>query len=336
MRTTTRLSVATATAALLTTTVVGGALAQDVEGTVDVHGSSTVAPISLAVSEDFAAINPGFGFAVGEEGTGDGFAQFFCVDNSDVSDASRPIKDEEAALCSDNGVEWVELKVAYDGLAVITSPENPLECVNFADLYAVFGPESTEITTWQDAQVFAQELGSTTAFPEGDIAITAPGTESGTYDSFIELALEGIAEERGVEPGTRDPVPPYYVGAANDLVIIQGVSQFPTSVGFVGLAYADEAGDAVKILGVDGGDGNCVVPSPETVSDGSYPISRPLFIYPALNRLESNAAIAPWVDFYLSDEGIANAAEVGYVQLPPEELEETRAAWAEASGMSAE
>jgi phosphate transport system substrate-binding protein len=336
MRTTTRLSVAAATAALLTTTVVGGALGQDVEGVVDIHGSSTVAPISLAVAEDFAAMNLGFGFQVGEEGTGDGFAQFFCVDNGDISDASRAIKDEEAALCSENGVEWVELKVAYDGLAVITSPENPIECVNFYDLYAVFGPESTGITTWQDAQAFAQELGSTTVFPEGDIAITAPGTESGTYDSFIELALEGVAEERGVEPGTRDPVPPYYVGAANDLVIIQGVSQFPTSAGFVGLAYAENAGDAVKVVAVDGGDGNCVMPTPETVSDGSYPISRPLFIYPALNRLESNPVIAPWVDFYLSDEGIANATEVGYVTLPPEELEETRAAWAEASGMSAE
>lgn len=332
MRTTTRLSVAAATAALLTS-VAGAALAQDVEGIVDVHGSSTVAPISLAVSEDFKALNDGFGFQVGEEGTGDGFAQFFCVDGSDVSDASRPIKEEEATLCSENGVEFVELKVAYDGLAVITSPQNPVECLNFQDLYAIFGPESSDITTWQDAQVFAQELGSTTEFPEGDIAITAPGTESGTYDSFIELALQDIAEERGVEPGTRDPVPPYYVGAANDLVIIQGVSQFPTSVGFVGLAYAHEAGDAVKIVGIDRGDGNCVVPSPETVSDGSYPISRPLFIYPALNRLDSNPAIAPWVDFYLSDEGIANATEVGYVALPADELEATRAAWAEASGM---
>jgi phosphate transport system substrate-binding protein len=335
MRTTTRLSVAAATAALLTTSVVGGALAQDVEGTVDVHGSSTVAPISLAVSEDFAAINPGLGYAVGEEGTGDGFAQFFCVDNSDVSDASRQIKDEEAALCSENGVDWVELKIGYDGIAVLTSPQNPIECLNLIDLYAIFGPESNEITTWQQAGEFAAELGSTTVFPEGDIAITAPGTESGTYDSFIELALEGTAEERGVDAGTRDPVPPYYVGAANDLVIIQGVSQFPTSAGFVGLAYAQEAGDAVKVLGVDGGDG-CVLPTPETVSDGSYPISRPLFVYPALNRLESNPALGPWVDFYLSDEGIANVSDVGYVQLPPEELEATRAAWAEASGMSAE
>ena len=127
---------------MLITALALPAAAQDVEGIVDVHGSSTVAPISLAVSEDFAALNPGFGFTVGEEGTGDGFAQFFCVDNSDVSDASRAIKDAEAELCAENGVEFVELKVAFDGLAVITSPENPVECMTLADLYAVFGPES--------------------------------------------------------------------------------------------------------------------------------------------------------------------------------------------------
>lgn len=335
MRTTTRVGAGVFAAAILTTGLVSGALAQDVEGTVDVHGSSTVAPISLAVSEDFQLLNPGFGYQVGEEGTGDGFAQFFCVDGSDIADASRPMREAEATLCAENGVESVELKIAYDGIAVLTSLENPIECLNFIDLYALFGPESNEITTWQDARTFAHELGSTTEFPEGDIAITAPGTESGTYDSFIELALTGVAEERGVEPGTRDPVPPYYVGAANDLVIIQGVSQFPTSVGFVGLSYAEHATDQVKILGVDGGDG-CVVASPETVADGTYPISRPLFIYPALNRLGSNPAIGPWVDFYLSDEGIANVPEVGYVALPAEELEATRAAWTEASGTAAE
>jgi phosphate transport system substrate-binding protein len=151
----------------------------------------------------------------------------------------------------------------------------------------------------------------------------------------VELALGGVAEERGVEAGTRDPVPPTYVGAANDLVIIQGVSQFPTSIGFVGLAYAENAGDAVKIVAVDEGEG-CVAASPETVADGSYALSRPLFIYPALNRLASNPAIGPFVDFYLSDEGMAKVAEVGYVQMPAEEIEAARAAWAEASGMAAE
>ena len=335
MRTRSRFSVAALSTGLLITALAIPAAAQDVEGTVDIHGSSTVAPISLAVSETFAETNPGFGFFVGEEGTGDGFAQFFCVDNGDISDASRTIKEEESSLCAENGVEYAELKVGYDGLAVITSPENPIECLNQYDLWAIFGPESNDITTWQDAGAFAAELGSTTVFPEGDIAITAPGTESGTYDSFVELALGGVAEERGVEAGTRDPVPPTYVGAANDLVIIQGVSQFPTSIGFVGLAYAENAGDTVKIVGVDEGEG-CVAASPETVADGTYALSRPLFIYPSLNRLAANPAIAPFVDFYLSDEGMAKVAEVGYVQLPADEVEATRAAWSEASGMAAE
>jgi phosphate transport system substrate-binding protein len=327
----TRLGAAALGTGLLITALAGVASAQDASGTLDVHGSSTVAPISTAVSEVFHAANQDWGYAVGEEGTGDGFSQFFCVDEGDVADASRVIHEDEAALCAENGVEFVELKIGYDGIAVITSPENPIKCLNKYDLWALFGNESNAITTWQDAQAFAQEMGSTTDFPEGDIAITAPGTESGTYDSFIELALASAAEERGVEPGTRDPVPPTYVGAASDLVIIQGVSQFPTSIGFVGLAYAENAGDAVKILQVDEGEG-CIAASPETVADGSYALSRPLFIYPALSRLASNPAIAPWVDFYLSDEGIANVSEVGYVQLPADELQATRDAWSAAKG----
>jgi phosphate transport system substrate-binding protein len=334
MRTPTRFATAALSTAILVTAAAGSALAQDVEGSVEIHGSSTVAPISTAVAEEFAALNQGFGYFVGDEGTGDGFNDFFCVDAADISDASRAIKDSEAELCASSGVEYVELKIAYDGLAVITSPSNPVECLNLADLYALFGPESSEITTWQDAGAFAAELGSTTTFPEGPIAITAPSTESGTYDSFIELALGGLIEEREQEETLRNPVPPYYVGSPNDRVIIEGVAgseELTTTLGFVGLAYAREAGDQVKILGIDGGEG-CVVPSDATVSDGSYAISRPLFIYPALNRIEGNPAIVPFVDFYLSDEGIGDVAEVGYVALPAEELEATRAAWAAATG----
>ncbi len=130
MRITSRLGAATVTAAVLTSALAGATVAQDVEGSVDVHGSSTVAPISLAVSEAFAAANPDFGYVVGEEGTGDGFTQFFCADGRDISDASRTIKEDEAALCAENGVEYAELKVGYDGIAVITSPENPIECLN--------------------------------------------------------------------------------------------------------------------------------------------------------------------------------------------------------------
>lgn len=328
----TRLATVALATSVLVTAFAGSALAQDVEGVVDIHGSSTVAPISLAVAEDVYELNPGFGYQVGEEGTGDGFSQFFCVDNSDISDASRAIRDTEAELCAQNGVEYVELKVAFDGLAVLTSPANPIECVNFHDLYALYGPESNEIVTWEQAEAFAHELGSTTDLPDGPISISAPSTESGTYDSFIELVLEDIADERGVEPGTRDPVPPYYVGSANDRVIIEGVAgteSLTTTTGFVGLAYALEAGDRVKILAVDGGEG-CVLPDETTVADGTYPISRPLFIYPALNRVATNPAIVPFVDFYLSDAGIANVAGVGYVSLSAEDLAATRQAWEDA------
>jgi phosphate transport system substrate-binding protein len=142
--------------------------------------------------------------------------------------------------------------------------------------------------------------------------------------------MEDIMDERGVESEstTRDPVPPYWVGAANDNVIIEGIRNAPdpNTYGFVGLAFAEEAGDTVKTLAVDGGDGNCVVPNADTVASAEYPISRPLFIYPALNRLDSNPVIAPWVDFYLSD-GYSSVTEVGYVALPDNELEQTREQW---------
>ena len=330
MRTTARLGVAALTAAMATTALAGAALAQDVEGTVEVHGSSTVYPISTAVSEKFQAMNDGFGYTVGFEGTGDGFNQYFCPNVSDVSDASRPMKDEEAATCEENGVTWTELKIAYDGMAVLTTPQNPLECVNFYDLYAIFGGESDDINTYEDATAFAAELGSSTDLGTGRIQNTAPGPESGTYDSFGEIVLEGIAEERGAEKHMRDPIPPAWTGAANDQVIIAGISQSPNPAAytFVGLAYAEEAGDSVKVLAVDAdGSGNCVLPSPETVSSGDYPISRPLFIYPGLDNLESNPVIEPWVDFYLSDEGMTAVTETDYVMLPDEELEATRAQW---------
>lgn len=310
-----------------------GAIPTGISGNVDIHGSSTVAPISNAVALQLQSANPEFSFFVGDEGTGDGFELFFCVDQADISDASRAIRAadpatedvEESELCEQNGVAWVELKVAYDGLAVITHPDNAIECLTFADLYALMGPESDDVANWQDAEALAQELGSTTDLPDAALSITAPGDESGTYDSFIELALGDIIEERAQEESLRTPGD-VYVASANDNAIIQGVGGFPTSLGFVGLAYAEENADSVKILGVDGGEG-CIVPDINTVSDGTYPISRPLFIYPSLTRAAENATIVDYVDFYLSDTGIANAAGVGYVPLPAEELEATRAAW---------
>lgn len=313
-----------------------GGIPTGVSGNVDVHGSSTVAPISNAVAEDLATANPDFSFFVGDEGTGAGFTEFFCTGDGDIADASRQIRaenpdtpdPEESTVCADNGVEYVELKVAYDGLAVITALENPLECLTFADLYALLGPEADDVTNWNDAEALAQELGSTTDLPDAPLSITAPGDESGTYDSFIELALGDLIEERQAEERLRTPGD-IYVASANDNAIIQGVSGFPTSLGFVGLSYAEENSEAVKALAIDGGEG-CVTPTSETVSDGTYPISRPLFIYPNLGHAAENPAISAYVDFYLSDAGIANVTEVGYVALPADELTATRDAWAAA------
>jgi len=296
-----------------------------VEGEIFVTGSSTVEPISTAIAEAFAAANAGFGYTVEGPGTGDGFKKF-CAGEADIADASRAIKDEEAAACKDAGIEFVELKVAFDGMSVVTSPENTaVACVSFADLYALVGPESTGFAKWSDAAALAAELGSKTVMPDADLSITGPGEESGTYDSFVELALKGIAEERGQDAVTR----PDYTASANDNAIIDGISGSPTSLGWVGFAFAEENKDKVLELQVaEDVNGTCVAPTPESVSDGSYPLARPLFIYINKAMAAENPALGAFVDFYLAEGTIATALEtVPYVNLPAETLAETRAAW---------
>jgi phosphate transport system substrate-binding protein len=290
-----------------------------------------VYPISDRVATAFNEINPDFTFTVGDEGTGAGFDDFFCPGISDISDASRAIDESEVEACTANGVTFAELLIGYDGIAVLTSPENSaIECLSLADLYALIGPESNAVANWKDAQALATELGSTTVFPDAPLSISGPGDESGTWTAFIDLALADIAEARGQEAKTRDPGT-IYVASPNDNVIIAGIEGFPTSLGWVGLAYAEEAAGAVKILGVDGGAG-CITPNNDTILDGSYPLSRPLFIYPNLTKIAENPAIVPFVNYYLSDEGIANVATAGYAPLPADQLATTRATWLAASG----
>ena len=333
MRTSQRLAAAALASAVLSTAITGAALAQDAEGNVFVSGSSTVEPVSFIMAEEFNYQNPNFTYTVTGPGTTSGFEQF-CNRETDISDASRRIKDSEAEACAAGGVEPVELYIGIDGLAVITNPANEaLQCLDFAALYAIFGPESDDVRSWADAQAFAQEVGSTTeSWPEGDISITAPGDESGTHDSFLEIAIEDLAEERGQEARLRTPGD-IYVASPNDNVIIDGTAGFPTSVGFVGYAFAINNPDKVKMLAIDGGSG-CVEPSGATVADGSYPIARPLFIYPDSVRIDPgsdvyNGAVSPFVDFYLSDLGQELVAEVGYVALSDSDIEATRATWEE-------
>src|SRR5215210_2054290 len=163
----------------------GGGDGGGMSGKIAIEGSSTVYPITTRVSDEFSQENPDVDISVGDAGTSEGF-EAFCKGETDISDASRPIEAEEIQACEDNGVEYIELEVGIDGLSVLTSPANDtVECLNFEDLYALVGPESEGFANWTDAQPLATELGSSTEFPDLPLDITAPGEESGTYDSFI-------------------------------------------------------------------------------------------------------------------------------------------------------
>lgn len=296
-------------------------------GEIVISGSSTVEPISSIVAEDFQAANPDVQYSVDGPGTGDGFVTF-CEGETDISDASRAIKDDEAAVCEENGITFVELQIGIDGLSIITSPDNAdVSCLSFGDLYALLGPESQGFDNWSQADALAQELGSefgeiNAPYPDAPLEVTAPGEESGTFDSFVELVIADVAEARGQDETTR----PDYQTSGDDNVIIENIGGSPSSLGWVGFAFADESRDSVKSLEVDGGDG-CVAPTPETIASGEYPIARPLFIYVNVDEAAARPELAAFVDYYLSDEGIAAVTEADYVALDSTALEETRAAW---------
>lgn len=299
-------------------------------GSIAISGSSTVEPISSLVAEKFQSANPDVSVSVNGPGTTDGFA-LFCNGETDISDASRPIEEEEIAACEENGIDFVELEVAIDGITVITSPENTaVECLGFEDLYALLGPESEGFERWSDAEPLAEELGSRhLPYPDEPLVITAPGEESGTWGSFIEIALEGIGEERGLEDvATR----PDYQSSPNDNVIVEGIAGSPSSLGWVGFAYYEQTQGATRAIPIDGGDGECVEATPETISNGSYPLARDLFIYVNTDKAERDEALAAFVDFYLSDEGLASVGEVGYVDQPDEAIARSIEAWSDTTG----
>ena len=293
-------------------------------GEVFVTGSSTVEPISVLVSELADELSGGeLAVTVEGPGTGDGFKKF-CAGEADISDASRKIKDEEAALCAEAGIEYVEIEVAIDGLTVATNPNNSaVECLDVAALYALMGPESEGFDSWADANALAGELGSAYAtLPDAPLTVTGPGPESGTYDTFVEFAIGDFAEERGAEETTRSD----YTASPNDNLIVDGIEGSDTSLGWVGYAFYQAEGDAMKAIAIDEGEG-CVAPTEATIADGSYPFSRSLYIYVSLASLAENPAVGSYVDLYLSDAGMAKVAEAGYVTLPADRIEAGRTAW---------
>ena len=224
-------------------------------GSITVSGSSTVLPISNLVAELFSEQNPDVQVSVDGPGTGDGFV-LFCKGETDISDASRPIEDDEKTACADEGIDYVELEVAFDGITVMTNPQNSaVTCLNSGDLYALFGPESEGIDTWNGADSLAKKVGGNGGFPDAPLEITAPGEESGTYDAFIELSgITDIATEQGLSEDEAATLRPDYQSSPDDNVIIQAMEGSPAPSGSSASRTRRAPADQIKVIQVDGGE----------------------------------------------------------------------------------
>ena len=265
----------------------------ELSGDVEIDGSSTVAPITEAVAEEFGAVYGDVRVTVGVSGTGGGFKRF-TVGETDISDASRPIKDIEAAIAAENGVNYLELTVALDGLAVMVNTSNDfVECLTVEELNAIWRPEST-VGSWDDVRA---------SFPNQPINLYGPDTESGTFDYFTH-------EINGDEGVSRAD----YVASSDDNLLVQGVRGDRNSLGYFGYAYYAENRDSLKLVAIDGGSG-CVTPSDETVGDGSYsPLARPIYIYVDTDKLRARPELKAFIDFYL-DNAPELVAEIGYTPM---------------------
>jgi phosphate transport system substrate-binding protein len=283
-------------------------------GTVTIDGSSTVFPITAAVAEDFQIANPGVQVPTALSGTGGGFKKF-CVGETDINDASRPIKadDEgEGLACTANNIEYVELQVAIDGLTVVVNPANTFaSCLTVEELAKIYGPDSPQSLMWSDVRA---------DFPAQPVNRFMPGADSGTFDYFTEEIN-----------GEVDAATQHATVSEDDNVLVTGVAGDVNAISFFGYAYFVENTDKLKAVEVDGGSG-CVAPTEATINDNSYsPLSRPLFIYPDVGKAKARPELKAFVDYYLENTN-ALSAEVGYVALPDDLLQKEKDEWAAAVG----
>jgi phosphate transport system substrate-binding protein len=265
-------------------------------GPIRIDGSSTVYPITEAVLEEYRAVEPKLKITAGFSGTGGGFKKFIAGE-TEINDASRPIKDKEKASCEEQGIGFTELEVAFDGLAVIVNPENDwCDCLTVAQLKEMWRPDSA-VKTWKDVNP---------EWPDEEIKLYGPGPDSGTFDYFTE-AIVGEAQKSRSD----------YEKSEDDNQLVNGIKGSKYALGYFGYAYYAANEDSLKLLAVENGDGECVKPSLETVRDGSYnPLSRPLFIYVRHSALE-RPEVAKFVRFYL-DNAAELAKDVGYVPVSDE------------------
>lgn len=271
---------------------------------INIDGSSTVYPVTEAIAEEFRAVDPDVDVTIGVSGTGGGFKKFGRGE-TDISNASRPIKDKEKAVAQENNIDYVELEVAYDGLAVVMNPENDwIDCMTVEQLKKIWEPAAQgKIMRWNQIDP---------SWPDEEIHLFGPGVASGTFDYFTEAIVGESGSSRGD-----------YTASEDDNVLVQGVAGDKYGLGFFGLAYFEENQDKLNIVPVDGGNG-CIEPSIQTVSEGTYaPLSRPLFIYVNSSSIQNNPKVVDFVNFYLN-EAPSLLKDVGYVPLPAEKYEEQK------------
>jgi phosphate transport system substrate-binding protein len=250
-------------------------------GRVRADGSSTVAPLVTLAAERFREQEPGVRITVGVSGTGGGFERF-CAGETDLSNASRPIEDDEKASCAKKGIRFRGLQVANDGLTVVVNPDNDwADCLTVDQLKKIWEPGS-KVKSWKDVD---------DSFPDEKLQLFGPGTDSGTFDYFTDAIV-------GEEGASRSD----YSATEDDNVIVNGVSAGKGALGYLGLSYFEQNEGQLKAVPVDGGDG-CVAPSAETVQDGSYkPLSRPLFVYGRVDSLEDKVQVFEFVKYMLDNQ----------------------------------
>ena len=305
---------AEATAEATTAPTEAASEAPALSGTITIDGSSTVYPITEAVAEEVQLANPGVRVPTSLSGTGGGFKKF-CVGETDINDASRPIKaqdEKEGLACAANGIEYVELQVAIDGLTVVVNPANTFAaCLTVEELARIYGPDSPQDLKWSDVRA---------SFPGDSVNRFMPGADSGTFDYFTEEIN-----------GETDAATQFATQSEDDNVLVTGVAGDANAISFFGYAYFVENSDKLTAVEIDGGSG-CVAPTEATINDNSYaPLSRPLFIYPDVGKAKARPELKAFVDFYLENTN-ALSSEVGYIAMPDALLQAEKDKWAAAVG----
>ena len=281
----------------------------NLSGAVRIDGSSTVYPLTALAAEDFMAANPGVQVTVGSSGTGGGFEKF-CRGETDANDASRNIKEEEAAACEAAGIQYTGLQVAVDALTVVVNKENTwATCLTVEELAAIWAPGST-VNNWNQVRP---------DFPDVPLALFGAGTDSGTFDYFTDVI-------NGEEGASRTD----YTPTEDDNVTVQGVTGSPGGLGYFGFTYFEENADKLTAVQIDSGAG-CVAPSVETAQDGSYtPLSRPLFIYPSKQAL-AKPEVKAFFDYYVANDATI-AADALFIPLNEEQKAKLQSDYAALTG----